>query len=170
MLPRLTGFAVLAVLLVFAPMSVFGQEQGGSIQGVVKDSSGAVLPGVTVEARSPSVVGASTAITDSRGEYRFPALPAGTYEIKATLQGFGTKQIPETQLQLGQLLKIDITLQVAALSESVVVPEWCIGPGEMWPLWTRKIRKERWPSITDCSPRSNGCAVYGVFEFSGTVW
>src|SRR5438093_179541 len=118
---RLRIPVVLALPLLAGPTMSLAQEQGGSIQGVVKDSSGAVLPGVTVEARSPSVVGVNTAITDSRGEYRFPALPSGVYEIKATLQGFSTKDIPDTQLQLGQLLKVDITLSIAALAESVLV-------------------------------------------------
>ena len=92
--------ALICSLLIASSAPVTAQEQGGSIQGVVKDASGAVLPGVTVEARSPRVVGVSTAVTDARGEYRFPALPSGIYEITVTLQGFTTKKIPDTQLQL----------------------------------------------------------------------
>src|SRR3989442_9439951 len=80
MLLRLSTLAAAAVLVIAASGSAVAQEQGGSIQGIVKDASGAVLPGVTVEARSPSVVGVSTTTTDSRGEYRFPALPSGVYE------------------------------------------------------------------------------------------
>lgn len=76
----------LALLLVSSP--VLGQEQSGSIEGVIKDSSGAVLPGVTVEARSPLLVGVSTTVTDGRGLYRFPALPPGNYSLTATLEGF----------------------------------------------------------------------------------
>jgi len=98
-------------LLIAWSSPAIAQEQGGSIQGIVKDASGAVLPGVTVEARSPSVVGVSTTTTDSRGEYRFPALPSGVYEITAALQGFTTKKIPDVQLQLGQILKLDVPLQ-----------------------------------------------------------
>ena len=81
-----TFAALFAVTLLALPAAA--QEQTGSITGVVKDSSGAVLPGATVEARSPSAVGVSTAVTDANGIYRFPALPPGTYEISATLQGF----------------------------------------------------------------------------------
>src|SRR5262245_39885119 len=121
MLLRLRAVAALAALAIAVPVVARAQEQSGSVQGTVKDTSGAVLPGVTVEARSPSVVGVSTAITDSRGEYRFPALPPGVYEIKVSLQGFGTKDIPDTQVQLGQLLKIDVTLTVASLAETVLV-------------------------------------------------
>ena len=121
MVSRLGGLAVAGLWLLCASSPAIAQEQGGSIQGVARDSSGGVLPGVTIEARSPSVVGVSTAITDSRGEYRFPALPSGIYEITATLQGFGVKHIPDTQLQLGQILKVDVTLAVASLAESVLV-------------------------------------------------
>jgi Carboxypeptidase regulatory-like domain/TonB dependent receptor len=121
MLLRLRVLAAAALLVVAGSALVAAQEQGGSIQGIVKDSSGGVLPGVTIEARSPSAVGVNIAVTDNRGEYRFPALPAGTYDIKASLPGFGTKELPDTQLQLGQLLKVDITLQVATVAESVLV-------------------------------------------------
>jgi hypothetical protein len=121
-MPRLRRLSGVVVLLVLWGSSwAFAQEQGGSIQGIVRDSSGGVLPGVTIEARSPSVVGVSSTLTDSRGEYRFPALPSGTYEITATLQGFATKKLSDTLLQLGQILRVDVTMQVAALSESVVV-------------------------------------------------
>src|SRR2546428_490311 len=112
---------VLVVLVLLNGAPAVGQEQGGSIQGVVKDPSGAVLPGVTVEAGSPSVVGVNATVTDTRGEYRFPALPSGIFEITAALQGFTTKKAADVQLQLGQILKLDLTLQVAAVAESVTV-------------------------------------------------
>ena len=67
----------LALLLCFGVVAN-AQEQSGSIQGIVKDVSGAVLPGATVEARSANVVGVTTAIADASGAYRFPALPPGT--------------------------------------------------------------------------------------------
>ena len=71
-----TFAAVMVALLCVWPAAA--QEQSGSIQGVVKDSSGAVLPGVTVEARSPGIGGVRTTVSDSLGNYRFPALPPGT--------------------------------------------------------------------------------------------
>jgi carboxypeptidase family protein/TonB-dependent receptor-like protein len=110
---------VSAALLIAVPLAA--QEQGGAIQGIVKDSSGGVVPGVTIEMRSPSAVGVSTATTDDNGVYRFPALPPGVYELTASLQGFSTKKLPDVQIQLGQLLKVDIILQVATLTEAVVV-------------------------------------------------
>jgi Carboxypeptidase regulatory-like domain len=117
---RMRVLAVLAAIVVAWSLPAFAQEQTGAIQGTIKDASGAVLPGATVEARSPQVVGASTAVSDAQGMYRFPALPPGTYTISVTLQGFATSK-SEAVLALGQLLTIDVALKVAAVSETVEV-------------------------------------------------
>jgi hypothetical protein len=111
---------VLALCAALLAVPAVAQEQTGAIQGVVKDASGAVLPGVTVEARSPQVVGVTTVVTDTQGIYRFPALPPGTYTLTATLQGFAPAE-SEAVLALGQLLKIDLALKVAGVTETVKV-------------------------------------------------
>lgn len=116
---RSLAFVALALLVWALPAAA--QEQAGAIQGIVKDSSGAVMPGVTIEARSPKVVGVNTTVTGTQGEYRFPALPPGVYEITATLSGFATHKVPDLVLQLGQLLKVDFALQVAGVAEQVHV-------------------------------------------------
>ena len=69
--------ALLCAMVLLATWPLAAQELSGSIQGVVKDTSGGVLPGVTVEARSPQVVGVTTTVTDAQGVFRFPALPPG---------------------------------------------------------------------------------------------
>jgi hypothetical protein len=109
------------VALLVSAVPVAAQDTRGSIEGVVKDTSGAVLPGVTVEARSPSQVGVATATSDAAGVYRFPALAPGIYEISATLSGFQPAKVENVQLTIGQILKIDFPLQVASVSESVSV-------------------------------------------------
>src|SRR6266540_2970649 len=81
---------LLSLLLVAWP--ALAQEQRGSIQGVVKDNSGAVLPGATVEARSNAGAVASTT-TDANGVYRFPSLAPGIYEVTAILQGFSPQKL-----------------------------------------------------------------------------
>jgi hypothetical protein len=118
MRPR-TLAVVLTALLCSLP--ALAQEQRGSIEGIVKDSSGGLLPGVTVEAKSPSLVGVATTITDGRGTYRFPALTPGVYEVSAQLQGFRLVRVENVELQLGQFLKIDLTLTVASVMETVQV-------------------------------------------------
>lgn len=97
------------------------QERSGAIEGAVKDSSGGILPGVTVEARSPALVGVQTVVSDAQGNYRFPALTPGVYEITATLQGFRIAKIESVRLALGQVLRMDVTLGVASLTETVQV-------------------------------------------------
>src|SRR5436189_4651166 len=81
------GFLI-AGLFVLAPATAWAQA---SITGVVRDSSGAVLPGVTVEASSPSLIEKTrTATTDGNGQYRVVDLRAGEYTITFSLQGFTT--------------------------------------------------------------------------------
>ena len=113
-------FVILCLLALLWAMPAVAQEQTGSIEGTVKDSSGAVLPGVTVEARSSAVVGVSTATTDAQGIYRFPALAPGTYTVTATLQGFNSPKMTAV-LSLGQLIKVDMTMSVAGVAETVQV-------------------------------------------------
>ena len=74
--------------LVLMPALAFAQA---SITGVVKDSSGAVLPGVTVEVSSPALIEKTrTAVSDGTGQYRIVDLRPGTYEVSFTLTGFTT--------------------------------------------------------------------------------
>jgi hypothetical protein len=97
------------------------QEQGGSIEGTVRDSGGGVLVGVTVEARSPALVGVQSTVTDAKGSYRFPALPPGSYTITANMQGFAVATTSNVALELGKVLKVDVTLAPAGVSETVQV-------------------------------------------------
>ncbi len=113
-------FGMLALVLGVVS-AAFAQETRGSIEGVARDNTGAILPGVVIEARSPALVGVANTVTDSGGVYRFPALPPGVYEVTATLSGFQTYRVQNIQLQLGQILKVDFAMSVAALSESVQV-------------------------------------------------
>lgn len=114
-------FGLLLAVLFSAASPAGAQEQAGAIHGIVKDASGAMLPGATVEARSPTVVGVSTATSNESGAYRFPALPPGTYQLVVSLAGFNTVKVPDVQLQLGQVLKIDVPMEIATLAETVQV-------------------------------------------------
>jgi outer membrane receptor protein involved in Fe transport len=111
---------ILVAACAFAPAAA-AQETRGSIEGVVKDASGGVLPGVTVEARSPALVSAQTTVTDGEGAYRFPALPPGIYEVSANLSGFQPAKTANIELQLGRVLKVDFNLKVGGMTETVQV-------------------------------------------------
>jgi TonB dependent receptor/Carboxypeptidase regulatory-like domain len=111
---------ILALLVLLAPAAM-AQETRGSIEGVVRDTSGAVLPGVTIEATSTALVAPASTVTDANGVYRFPSLPPGRYQVTATLSGFQGHKVENIQLQLGQVLKIDVAMQVGGLAENVQV-------------------------------------------------
>src|SRR5918997_1157282 len=82
------GLVVLFVLVLSVP-SVLAQGQSGTIAGVVRDTSGAVLPGVTVEASSPALIERSrSVVTDGQGNYTIVDLRPGTYTVTFTLAGF----------------------------------------------------------------------------------
>ena len=88
---------VAAVTLVLLPASLWAQA---AITGVVKDASGAVLPGVTVEAASPSLIErVRTAVTDPTGQYRIVDLRPGTYSVTFSLTGFSTVKREGIELQ-----------------------------------------------------------------------
>ncbi len=116
---RAAGIAVLAALAVAQP--TLAQIEQGRLIGTVSDAQGAVLPGVTVTARSPALIGGQTTITEADGRFRFVALPGGTYDLAFELTGFQTLRREGIVLRLGQTLTIDGQLQVATLQESVTV-------------------------------------------------
>lgn len=95
------------------------QETRGTIEGVVKDAQGGVVPGTTVEARGAA--GTFTAVTDARGTYRFPALEPGSYDITASIEGFMPATRPAIRLAVGLLLKVDFTLTIGSVRETVTV-------------------------------------------------
>src|SRR5438093_2266571 len=81
--------------------------QTSSLTGTVKDSTGAVLPGVTVNVSSPSQIGGvQTSVSDSQGIYRFPALRPGVYEMEVALSGFKTMKRADVVLPLGTTVTI----------------------------------------------------------------
>jgi hypothetical protein len=111
--------ALIAVALWALPAAA--QEQTGAIQGSVKDPTGAVLPGVTVEVKNQATGAVQSTVTDASGIYRFPALAPGRYDLSATLSGFEPAKNPNIVLTLGLIAKIDLSLKVGGVAESVQV-------------------------------------------------
>ena len=110
--------------LVFTLLAAIGSAaaQDAGIVGQVVDESGAALPGVTVTAKSSALqVPQVTTSTDGRGEYRLTPLPIGTYEITYDLAGFQSVRREGLRLTSGFTAKIDTTMKVGALQESVTV-------------------------------------------------
>src|SRR5690349_944812 len=96
MVPRQTPWyvslrALVALACIALPSTVAAQTASGSIAGIVRDASGALLPGVTVEAASPALIErVRTVVTDAQGNYSIEALRPGTYSVTFSLSGFRT--------------------------------------------------------------------------------
>src|SRR4051812_11071080 len=116
---RIRVFAALLAMTLFA-WPAAAQEQRGSIEGVVKDSSGAVLPGVAITLQGGSGVSIE-ATSDAAGLYRFPSLAPGTYKLTANLAGFKPSSVDSVLVGLGQVKKVDFGLGLASVAESVQV-------------------------------------------------
>ena len=119
--------AVMAVSMVVAvsmlmPAVAWAQAGGSGITGAVLDTSGAVLPGVTVEASSPVLIeGTRVTFTDGTGRYRFVDLRPGVYTVVFTLPGFSTLRREELELPDVFTMTINAQLQVGALEETITV-------------------------------------------------
>ena len=111
------------VCALFAPRAALAQQATASgIAGLVKDASGAVLPGVTVEATSPALIErARTAVTDSDGRYNIVDLRPGTYAVTFTLAGFSTFKRDGIELPSGFTATVNADMQIGALTETITV-------------------------------------------------
>ncbi len=119
-----TGLLALLVALSFGA-TAFAQGGGasstGTIQGRVTDSQGAVLPGVTVTANSPALIQPQTTVTSETGNYRFPAVPPGNFELTYELAGFNTLRRSGISITLGFTANVNVELALATLQETVTV-------------------------------------------------
>ncbi|HEX4439595.1 MAG TPA: TonB-dependent receptor [Thermoanaerobaculia bacterium] len=119
---RKHAFAHLAVILsVLFFARIAGAQTTGTLQGTV-ENAGTPLPGVSIEAKSPNLLGSRTAITDGQGRFTLTALPPGTYTVNATLEGMGTKS-ETVQLGLSQTATIKIELVAKTSAEVTVTAE-----------------------------------------------
>ena len=111
---------VLMVLAVVAAGPSVATAQ--SLAGTVRDTSGGVLPGVTIEASSPALITkVRTGVTDETGQYRIPDLPPGTYKVSFTLTGFTTVVREGVELSGGGVMTIGAEMRVGSVAESITV-------------------------------------------------
>src|SRR5512132_3764790 len=109
---------ILIALLLFVRAAAFEQE--AVLTGTITDSTGAVLPGVTVTVLHQASGNRFVAVTDERGIYRIPAR-VGAYQIAAELQGFATAQRNNIEVLVGQTLVINLQLAPSGVAERVTV-------------------------------------------------
>ena len=130
-LVRIVPVVALAVLL---PTIAYAQA---TITGTVKDTSGAVLPGVTVEASSPALIEkVRTVVSDGTGQYRIVDLRPGTYTVTFTLTGFNTFKREGVELTGALTATINADMKVGALEETVTVT------GESPIVDTQSVRRQ----------------------------
>src|SRR5215831_19039601 len=97
------------------------QEFTGNIVGRISDTSGALLPGVTVTLKSPAIQGTRNVITDETGNYRLILLPPGTFSVTYELPGFRTLIREGVIVQVGVTTTLNINMEVATVAETVTV-------------------------------------------------
>jgi hypothetical protein len=115
---RLCALACLA-LLWYAPATA---QTASGLSGVVRDTSGAVLPGVVVEAQSPALIEkVRTATTDNEGRYGITDLRIGTYTVTFSLSGFATVRREGIELVGGFTATVNADMKVGSVEETVVV-------------------------------------------------
>ena len=119
---RMAG-CLAAAAIVFAAIAppAWAQFERGQVSGVVKDSTGGVMPGVTVTATNLQTQAARTTVTDATGYYTFPNLQPGRYDLSAELQGFKKTVQSNVQLDAAGSLILDLTLETGNMTEAITV-------------------------------------------------
>jgi hypothetical protein len=118
-LARLRWLGMAAWLLTVLPVEA--QQTTGSLQGLVEDSTGGALPGVNVQARQLETGYSRLAVTDAQGVYRLTALPVGRYDVTVELSGFRTIERQGIVINVGQVVDLNFSLEVAAVAETIQV-------------------------------------------------
>ena len=113
------AFACMALAQAVEPTLAHAQA---TLSGVVRDTSGAVLPGTTVEASSPALIEkVRTSVSDGSGQYRITDLPPGTYDVTFSLAGFNTVQRQAVQVAGSGVIPINAEMRVGAIQETITV-------------------------------------------------
>src|SRR5437867_5472517 len=114
-----TSLVLFATLLDIAP--AWAQLATAELNGRVTDTSGAVLPGVTVTATQTATALVRTAVTDETGSYLISNLPTGPYRLEASLQGFRSYVRTGLVLTVGATPTINVVLELGSLEETITV-------------------------------------------------
>jgi len=117
----LNHVTLMALLFMLTVGVSYSQELTGSIAGTVSDTEGNPLPGVTVEASSPALMGVQTDITSESGNYRFLNMPPGAYQLVFKLDGFQTVDRKNIKVIIGGTSTVKVIMQQEALAETVLV-------------------------------------------------
>ena len=150
--------ALVVVAGLLRPGTAWAQAtSSGGIAGVVKDTSGAVLPGVTVEAASPALIEkVKTVVTDGQGEYKILELRPGTYTVTFTLPGFGPVTRQGIELTSGFTASVNAELKVGGLAESITVS----GQSPLVDVQNTNVQQVITNQVVETIPTSRGFASF----------
>jgi len=113
--------AIAVLLLVLSAVCLSGQSANATVSGTASDSSGALIPGVTVTAANTETGVVTTVFSNETGTYNFPSLQPGTYRISAELPGFRTQSYTRVELGTSQQVRLNFTLEVGNVTQAVEV-------------------------------------------------
>lgn len=115
------ALSIAVIQLAVAPIPVQAQAVNATLLGTINDSSGAVIGGATVNIKELGTGVGRTTTTNASGNYTFPDLPPGTYSVTAEMSGFKKEIRPSVDVVVNSNVRVDLTLQPGAVSESVEV-------------------------------------------------
>ena len=117
------GLCYVAVLVsLYQPRASAAQALTGSLIGTVRDEQGSVLAGAQVRVSSPSLIGGPRiAITNEKGQLRFPALPPGSYVLDVEMPRFAPSRVPDIRIAMGGTIDLDLVLKLEPQSVVVLV-------------------------------------------------
>src|SRR5262252_1369315 len=107
----------LAVLAIFANVPFASAQAGGGVSGIIKDPSGAVVPGVTVTLVNAALGTPFVATSDGQGAYAFPNVPVGRYDLVVNLHGFKPVRRTNLAIDINARLQVDVTLELGGQTE-----------------------------------------------------
>jgi carboxypeptidase family protein len=156
---------MLATVALATPALCFAQSERGSVTGVVQDSSKAGIPGVSVNVINTATNATTSVVSTESGAYSAANLPPGTYRIEASLTGFRSAKLEGIRLTAGTTARVDITLDLGAIEESVTV----MARSPLVSTEDAKITTNLSNESIDQLPLVVGGAMRSVFDLVATV-
>lgn len=117
----ITRFTIFSLLLLLSLAAVGQGFQVGSIAGEIKDSTGGILPGVSVEVTSEEKGFSRSAMTDSTGKFIIPTLPIGRYRVTTSLSGFQSRTVSGNLVESDRTTNIDLSMSLSAETATITV-------------------------------------------------
>ena len=157
--------AMLATVAIATPNVSSAQSERGSITGVIVDTTRSVVPGVSVKVVNTATNAATHVVSSEAGTYGAANLPPGIYRIEASLSGFQSASVDGIRLTAGATARIDVTLSLGAITESVKV----VAENRVLQTEDAKVSTNISNALIDQLPLVVGGAMRSVFDLVSTI-